>query len=234
MLVDLSEWQDLAEKIGDTKRIILESCLTPKHWSDLKEVTKKSEPTLLVHVNDLIQMRFISKNEEDKTYQTTEQGVKFLALVPHVRPLPQAGKYPYELVKVIGKGIKLGHLSLKEHLEQEILGLQAFSLDRNFKKYYEAVVYAIRNAVTLWTPEGIEPDKNMYKEVNKLIGLYTKKHKEESSKITMVIEFDFATSLDMVIREEKDEIIKKRLEENRDLIIKQVHASWHKIFNQMF
>jgi len=226
--------EKIAKKVGSTKREILEVCLTPKHWSEIKETTGKSDPTLLVHMTDLTEMKLITKDTNERTYKTTEAGVRFLKLVPHVRPLPKKGKYPYELVKVIGKGIKLGHVTLKEHLEQEILGLQAFALDKNFGKYYDAVIRAIRDAVTLWTPEGVEPDKNMYREVNKLVGLYTKIHKEESGRITMVIEFDFATALDMVIREEKDEIIKKRLEENRDLLIKQVHAVWHRIFNQMF
>lgn len=227
--MNLSEWKDLVEKIGETKQQILESCITPKRWSDLKEITKKSDPTLLTHVNDLIQMRLLVKDEEVKNYRTTEHGMKFLSHIPHIRTLPQ-GKIPYELVKVIQKGIKLGHLSYRENLEQDFLGLQAFFVDKNFKKYYEPIIQAIRESVTFWTPEGITPDKEMYKEVNKLIGHYTKDYKESSTKISMIVEFDFATALDTVIRDEKDDLIKKRLEENRDLIIKQVHANWHRIY----
>jgi len=231
MLINLTDWLDVVERIGETKRQILELCLTPKHWSELKDITKKSEPTLLVHVNDLMQMKYLNKSEDEKTYQTTENGVKFLELIPHVRPFPQ-GKLTYELVKLVQKGIKLGHLSLKENLEFLLLGVHGVEFDKNLRKVYEDVIRAIRESVTLWLPAGLEPDKSMYKEVNRLVGIYTKSHKEQSDKVTIVIEFDLPTALDKVIRMEEDEVVRKRIEQDRDIILNRIYKNWHRIFNQ--
>lgn len=224
---------ELAERIGETKHQILEVCLTPKHWSELRDITKKSEPTLLVHVNDLIKMKYLNKNDDKKTYQTSEHGVQFLELIPHVRPFPE-GKKTYELVKMVQKGIKLGSLSFKENIEIDLLGVPAVEFDRKLRKVYDNVTHAIRDSVTVWLPSGMEPDKEMYREINRLIGLYTKKHKEHSGKITMMIEFDLPTALDMTIRAEDDDEVRQRLEKDKEIIINRVYKNWWKIFNQRF
>ncbi len=234
MIISISELEDLMEKVGETKRQILSACKTPKQWAELINSTQKTRSTLSVHVNNLEEMGLLEYDKDAHTYSITKKGREFLQLVPHIRPLPKEGKDPFELFKVVGKGIRFGHLSIKEKVLQDILGVQGLALDQNLKRYYESIVRAVRDSVTFWTPEGVEPDKDMYREVNKLIGVYTKKHKDESGKITMVIEFDFAAALEIVIREEKDDKVRERLEKNRDTIIKQVHANWHRIFNQMF
>jgi hypothetical protein len=233
MLINLSEWIMIAERIGETKRQILESCLTPKRWSELIDIIKKSEPTLLVHVNDLIKMKYLNKDDSEKTYQTSENGVKFLELIPHVRSFPE-GKKTYEFVKMVQRGIKLGSFSLKENIEVQLLGTPAVEHDKKLKTVYDNVIRAIRDSVTVWLPDGMEPDKDMYREVNRLIGIYTKKHKENTGKVTMMIEFDLPTALDMAIRAEENQEVRERMEKDREIIINRIYKNWHSIFNQRF
>lgn len=220
---------ELIDRVGDTKRQILESCLTYKHWSELVDVTKKSEPTLLVHVNDLMKMRLLDKDEENRTYVTTEKGVAFLKLEPHVRDAQK--RKPKEYFRLVNRGIELGHLTLKEKIELQLLGPDGLRLDKTLKKVYEDVLQAIRQAVIIWMPQGFMPDKSTYEIINKLIGKYTKIQPDPKlEKITMIIEFDIPTALDMVIRDEKDEKVKQRLERDKEEIIKRIYKSWHSIF----
>jgi DNA-binding transcriptional ArsR family regulator len=229
MLIDFSELVDLLERVGDTKIQVLQSCITPKHWSEIVEIIKKSEPTLLVHINDLMKMRLLDKNEETRTYLTTEKGVEFLKLEPHVRDV-QKGK-PKEYFRLINRGVQLGHLSLREKFLLQALGADTVNLDKNLKKVYEDASRAMLQAVTVWLPHGFEPDKTTYRIINKLIGEYTKTQSDPKlEKMTMIIEFDLPTAIDMIIRDEKDEKIKQRLEQEKDEIIKRIYKNWHRIF----
>lgn len=220
---------ELIDRVGDTKIQILQSCIIPKHWSELVDITKKSEPTLLVHVNDLMKMRLLEKKEENRTYLTTEKGIEFLKLEPHVRTVQKGTDKTY--FRLIGRGIELGHLTLKEKLELQILGIDGMRLDRTLKRVYEDTVLAIRQAVTIWIPKGFSPDKETFEIINKMIGKYTKTQLDpKSEKITMIIEFDLPTALDMVIRDEQDEKVKQRLEKDKDMIIRRIYKNWHRIF----
>ncbi|MDE1830263.1 MAG: hypothetical protein KGI25_08070 [Thaumarchaeota archaeon] len=220
---------ELIDRVGETKIQILQSCITPKHWSELVEITKKAEPTLLVHVNDLMKMRLLEKNENERTYLTTEKGMEFLKLEPHVRSIQKGIDKTY--YRLINRGIELGHLSLKEKLEFQILGADGLRLDKSLKKVYDDAVLAIRQAVTVWIPKGFSPDKETYEMINKLIGKYTKMQPDPKlEKITMIIEFDLATALDLVIRDEKDDAVKERLEKDKDMIIKRIYKNWHRLF----
>lgn len=230
MLIDFSELVELVGRVGETKVQILQSCITPKHWSDLVGITKKAEPTLLVHVNDLIKMRLLEKNDENRTYSTTDKGLEFLKLEPYVRPSSQKG-IPLEIIKMVQRGIRLGQLTFKEEVLFSLLGVTGIEHDKNLKPIYENVAHAMRDAITLWLPQGLEPDKVMYREVNRLIGLYTKKRQDyHDGKVTIIIEFDLPTALDRIIREEKNDEIRNRLENDREQILKKIYKNWHRMF----
>jgi len=234
MLIDFSEWELLAEKLGETKMQILQACITPKGWSELMDLTKKAQATLSVHVNTLEkEMGLLSYDKEKHSYTTTEKGVEFLELAPNRRPLPQNGK-PYEIKKIVGRGIELGEFSLKEKVLYQTLGLVEVERNPKLNGVYVDVAKAIREAVTLWLPQGLEPDKTMYAEVNRLVGLHTKKNFDyKNGKITMIIEYDLPTALEKVIREENNDEIRKHLEKNREIILRRVHRNWYNIFNRI-
>lgn len=223
----ITELADLVNKVGDTKKQILESCLTPKRWTDLVSITGKSEPTLLVHVTDLIKMRLLEKNDEEREYITTEKGVDFLKLEPHIRA--KQGRSP-EIMNMAKRGIKLGKMSLREQIEFNLLGRDGLRLDKNLGAVYLSAEKAIRESVIIWSPKGVDVDKSVYEMVNRLIGKFTKSNPDpKSGKMTITIEFDLTTAFDMVIREEKDGILRKRLEENKDEILTKLYKNWHRI-----
>lgn len=220
--------EDLTDRVGQTKIQILESCLTPKSWGELKSIIKKSEPTLLVHINDLNKMRLLEKNENDRKYLTTEHGIDFLKLQPHMKST--LDKRPKEIRKMVQRGIKLGNLTLKEKFKFELFGLDAIRYDKYLNKTYKNVAKAIQQSVTIWLPNGIIPDKKIYDAVTGLIALCSKSNKEIiNDKMTITIEVDFKTAFDLILREEQDEEIKKRLMANRDKIIEQVTHNWYRI-----
>jgi hypothetical protein len=228
MLINFLEWKILAEKIGETKQIILESCLTPKNWAELLAITNKVSSTLSVHVADLIKTDLLDK-DKNHFYSTTQKGIEILKLVPYVRSSPE-GKTPPELINMVHIGLRPTTFTLKEKLILELGGLIGVKHEKSLKRIYEDSVKAIEQAITLWLPKGLEPDKTMYKEVNRLIGLHTKKNpKLMNDKLTILIEFDLPKALDNVIRDEDNEEIKNRLIENRDKILMKLHKHWHRL-----
>lgn len=217
----------MVENIRETKELILQSCQIPKNWAELLEITGKVSSTLSVHVTDLMEKGLLARNEG--LYSTTQRGVETLRLVPYVRTIPE-GKTPKELVNMVHIGFKPTILTLKENLKFELGGLIGIKHDRTLKKIYENVVKTITKSVTVWLPHGLVPDKAIYKEVNRLISIHTKRNPDAiDDKITILIEFDLKKALDMVIYEEQDPEIKNRLVENRERILKKIYKNWHKL-----
>lgn len=220
--------EQMVETISDTKIQILESCITPKSWSDLREITKISEPSLLNHVKELQEKELLTKNE-DRQYLTTKKGLEMLDLVPYVRT--SSAKTPLELKNMVRIGLKPTNFTLGQKIKLELGGLFAIQHDRTLGKIYADVTKTIQNAVTLRLPQGLEPDATMWKIVNRLIGVYTKKTRKniKYGKLTMLIEFNLETALDKVIRDETDAEIKKHLIDNREKILNKLYKSWHSI-----
>ena len=68
-------------ELGHTKSMILHECLNREcSWSEIVLETQRSEPAILVHINELIRNGFIIKTN-NKKYRTTKQGIKLLTLI---------------------------------------------------------------------------------------------------------------------------------------------------------
>ncbi|MDE2589297.1 MAG: hypothetical protein KGL95_06490 [Patescibacteria group bacterium] len=218
----------MAESISDTKIQILESCITPKSWSDLREIANVSEPSLLTHVNFLQEKQLLSKNDE-RQYLTTKEGLKILDLVPYVRT--SSAKTQLELKNMVRIGLKPTDFTLGQKIKLELGGLLAIEQDKTLGRIYGDVTKIIQSAVTLRAPRGLEPDSVMWKAVNRLIGTYTKKtrHDIKHGKLTMLIEFNLETAFEKVIRDESDEEIKNHLIKNKEKILTTIYKAWHSI-----
>jgi len=221
----------MAKELSDTKIQILESCITAKSWSELREITKVSEPSLLSHVNELQEQTLLSKNSE-RHYQTTKKGLEMIDLIPYVRTT--SSKTPLELKNMVRIGLKPTVLPLEQRIKFELGGIFAIEHDKTLNKIYTALTKTIVNSVTLRLPQGLEPDKAMWQAVNRLVGVHTKKtHKNiKYGKLTMVIEFNLETALDMVIRDEQDEEIKNHLIENREKILTKLYKSYQSLTSE--
>lgn len=227
--MNLDEMEDLIKKVGSTKIQILDACLKPKRWVDLKEITGIADTTLHTHIIDLMKLRLLDKDEERLTYLTNDRGVEFLKLEP--REMTQGGKRPIELRRMVERGIKLGDMKLKERFEFEFLGLDGIRLDKNLQKVYSDTITALRKSVTVWLPPEIQTDKNTGQLIHKLIGSITKLNPDKKSgKISIIIEFDLEPALDLAIREENDPIIRKRLERDKSKILNTIYKNWHRIY----
>ena len=226
-IIELSDWK-LAEDLSNTKLLILESCITPKSWSELREIADVSEPSLLTHVNYLQENQLLSKND-DRHYITTKKGFSMIDLVPYVRT--SSAKMPMELKNMVRIGLKPTNLTLGQKIKLEMGGLFAIEHDQTLAKIFSDLTKTVQSAVTLRLPAGLEPDSAMWKATNRLIGTHTKKTRNniKHGKLTMLIEFNLETALDKVIREETDEEIKKHLIENRERILTKLYKAWHSI-----
>ena len=62
-------------KLGLTKRLILLACERAQSWTKLRTITGKSEPTLMVHLKELVAIGYLKKNELQH-YECTLKGRK--------------------------------------------------------------------------------------------------------------------------------------------------------------
>ncbi|UVS69806.1 hypothetical protein [Nitrososphaera viennensis] len=222
----------MSQKIGETKATILESCVIPKSWSELVKITGKTEPTLMVHLNDLQGKELIAKTDQG-FYETTEAGKQFVELVPNIRPVDDARKRHLEAINVL-----LMSLGKKYTLEEKLAAQVPALVVRGYVKkdlgaFANAVGQALRSSVTLWLPTKMDIDPKLLEEIAELVAKMIKKKAVMSDgKIRIVIEVDFPKALDMRIREEKDPKIKQTLIDNRDKIIKDVVDHWDDLFER--
>lgn len=220
----------MVEKIGETKQLILKSCIVPKNWAELLEITGKVSSTLSVHVGNLIEDGFLEKDSQH-LYHTTEQGIEFSKLVRYVKATPE-GKTAREIINMLHIGLRPTTLSLKENLKLELMGLWGITHDSTLKPIYENVAKTAQKSLTLWLPKGLEPDTTMYKAVHRLVKKYTQQNPQSlDQKMTIVIEFDIPTAFDEVIREETNEEIKEWLINNKEKLLKRLYKNWHRIFS---
>ncbi|MCA9819884.1 MAG: hypothetical protein KC440_03775 [Nitrosarchaeum sp.] len=220
----------MVENIGETKQLILKSCVTPKTWAELLETTGKVSSTLSVHVTNLIDDGFLERTTE-RLYITTEKGIELSRLVRYVKTTPE-GKLSPELINMVHIGLRPTNLSLKENLKLELGGLIGIKHDETLKKIYNNVAKTVQQSVTLWVPKGLEPDKSTHKAIHRLVKLYTKQNPQSlDKKMTIVIEFDIPTALDEVIREEENDEVKTRLIENKEKLLKKLYKNWHRIYS---
>src|SRR6185312_10633913 len=169
--IESDDWK-LAETLSDTKVLILESCITPKSWSELREIANVSEPSLLTHVDSLQKSQLLIKNDE-RQYLTTKEGLKMIDLVPYVRTV--SAKTPLELKNMVRIGLKPTDFTLGQKIKLELGGIFAIEHDVTLGKIFSDVTKTIQTGVTLRLPRGLEPDSAMWKAVNRLIGTYTKR-----------------------------------------------------------
>jgi len=214
---------------GETKMIILRSCIIPKSWTELTKLTDTSDPTMKTHIDDLTRDDLLEKISGK--YETTDKGIEEIHLQPHIQAPPKKGKLPYEVYNMVQRGISPG-LSKKEKLEMSIApGIFVnFGVDKSLRKVLDNFAKAIRNSVTVWIPEGQKIDKNIFKLVNKIIENQIKNTlgKEEKGKFRIMIDFDLPLALDYAIKEEADDQIKQRLIENREKILNELYKNWGK------
>lgn len=85
-------------ELGATKSIILQECsLVPCTWSEIVGEANRSEPTILVHVNELISKKFLEKTA-DKKYKTTDLGKNLMRL------FEKRTEIEYEIQKLMRNG----------------------------------------------------------------------------------------------------------------------------------
>ena len=224
---------DLAKHIGETKAAILESCINPKTWSEIVKITGKTEPTIMVHLNDLKDDGLLENTKG--MYQTTEEGLQFLKLVPNFRPVGSKD-HPYtELLNVRAMGIGKVKSNWKELVGDFILpGLVARGIiDKDLGAYYKAISDALRMAVTIWLPKKVDIDEQKFKIVNDVVHQAIKNNATltPDGKVRIIIEVDYAKALDMMIREEKNPKAKEMLIKNRERIISGILAHWDDLFD---
>ena len=220
---------DRLKKVGETKILILRSCVKPKRWTELVKLTARSEPTMKVHLDDLYKMELLDK--KNGKYQTTEKGINHLHLIPHFRERAPKGKISSEVLDMAHLGIMPG-FSLKEKLEVYFApGIFLESEKNELRQFYENIARAMRDSVTVWLPKDVKPDKDLNEAVNKIIASHIKlaSSKVQKGKFRIMIDFDLPLALDYAIREDKNEYIKKRLIDNREKILEELYDNWMKI-----
>ncbi len=188
----------------------------------------------MVHLNDLKGEGLIEKRD-DGLYQTTEEGLERLKLIPNFRPIGPKDRPYLEPINIRALGIGKDNASWKELLG-DFAG-PAFVvrgyIDKDLGEYYKAIGEALRIAVTIWLPKRVEVDEKMFKIVNDVVHQAIKNKATETTdgKIRIMIEVDFAKALDMVIREENNVRAKEMLIKNREKIIKGILENWNKLFD---
>jgi len=214
--------------LGDTKAVILEQCIIPKSWTELVKATKKTEPTLMVHLNDLRDQQLIEKTS-DGLYLTTENGVR-VSFIPNMRTEIPKHKIGIEasniLIHSLGK-----NYNFLEKLSAQFPALVLRGIaKKDLGSYINAVGKAVRDSMIVWAPAEIEINKHVSEEINHLVAQAIKKGDITDGRIRIIIDVDLPKSLDMVIRREINPEIKKMLIENRDKIIADMVANWEDLF----
>lgn len=222
----------MSQKLGETKSTILESCITPKSWSELVKITGKTEPTLMVHLNDLQDKNLIAKTDQG-FYETTDSGKTFVDLIPNIRPTGDERRVYLEAINVLILSLgKEYNLSEKLAAQVPALVVRGYA-KKDLGAFANAVGQALRKSVTLWLPTKMDIDPKLFEEINQFVAKMIKKKAVISEgKIRIVIDVDFPKALDMRIREERDPKIKQTLIDNRDKIIRDVVAHWDDLFER--
>lgn len=223
----------LAKHIGETKATILESCINPKSWTEIVKITGKTEPTIMVHLNDLKDEGLIVN--QDGLYKTTDEGLEFLKLVPNFRPIGAKDRPFLEAVNVRALGIGKIKSNWKE-LVGDLVGPGLVArgyIDKDLGEYYKAIADALRISVAIWLPKKVEIDREMFKIVNDVVhqAIENKATLTPDGKVRIIIDVDFARALDMMIREENNVKAKELLIKNREKIIKGILANWNELFD---
>jgi hypothetical protein len=221
----------MSQKLGETKVVILESCITPKSWTDLVKETGKTEPTLMVHLNDLQDKNLITKTEQG-FYQTTDSGIEIVSLNPNMRAPPPANRVAIEAINIINSGLGKDYdLTEKLAAQFPVLVLKGYA-KKNLGAFVNAIAEAVRSSVIMWVPaKEVELDRKLFQEINHLVAKVMKKKAViAEGKVRIIIDVDFPKALDMRIRNEKDPDVKQTLIENRQRIIEDVVANWSNLF----
>ena len=224
----------MSQKIGDTKVTILESCINPRSWSELVRITSKSEPTLMVHLNDLQNEQLIQKTSEG-FYVTTDAGLTRIDLIPNTREVVPNHRVGIEAHNVLQAGLGRKYDVVERFAG--ILPILDYLVLRGYAKkkmgaFVNAIGEAVRYSVTTWVPGKVEIDKYLSEEINHIVQkMINQKAVISDGKLRIIIDVDFPMALDRRIRTETDPEIKKALIENRDKIIKDVWSHWESLFD---
>jgi hypothetical protein len=209
---------------GETKDFILESCISPKTWKELVKITRKSDPTLAVHLRELRRDELLQK--QDDMYVTTDKGVSKLKstgsrIARYVLP-----------ANLMLQGI-IKDRSFKDRIYRMFPELGARGLlGKSTKAYYDAIAEAVVSSVNILLPKTAEVDEKLFLKINEVIGEMMKKEAfVEKGKFSLTVSVDFPAELDLRIRKETDPAIREQLIENRQMIIDQTMKSWSTLFN---
>lgn len=218
------------ESISSRKRQILRSCIRTKKWTEIQNLTGISKPTMKSHLDKLKQDSLLIKTKDG--YQTTTKGIEQLRLEPHRRAYARPDRIPSEVFQMINEAIFPG-FTLKERLEG-IFAAGVFGKYGGIKKVrriLDDISKMVRDSVIVWLPKDSEFDKNSFKLVNQLISKQIKfiKNSETKGKFQIVIDFDLPLAVDSIIKDEKDPEVKKKLIDNRDVILKTLYNKWFRI-----
>ena len=219
--------------MGDTKVTILESCINPRSWSELVRITSKTEPTLMVHLNDLREENLIQKNN-DGSYVTTDAGLTRIEMIPNTRgPIPDH-KFGIEAHNILQYGLGKKYDVVERFAA--FLPILDYLVLRGYAKkklgaFVNAVGEAARYSVTTWVPGKVNIDIHLSEEINRIVQkMINQKAVISDGKLRIIIDVDFPKALDKRIRNETDPEIKKALIDNRDKIIKDVVSNWESLF----
>jgi hypothetical protein len=215
------------ERIGDTKLLILESCIRPKSWSELSKIINRSDPTLTDHLKRLTGDRLLARDHSSGLYSTTEQGINTLREVPsaYFKNIVPANLMLAGIEKNLNSSDRLYRI-FAELTTRGLLGKDA-------EAYYKAIAEAVISSVTIQTQSKANIDNKMFKLVNDLIGYLIKQGGMiEKGKLTINISVDFPKELDIRTRNESNPKIKEQLIQNRDMIINRTVPNWNRLFSK--
>ena len=217
------------KNMGETKVLILRSCVEPKRWTDLVGLVKKSDPTMKAHLDDLFEMKLLEKN--NRKYQTTKDGIKQLHLVPHFWS-QDLKKTTAEILDMASYGITPG-FTLKEKLKVSLAPgiFIGNSRDKVLRSFYQDLVNAMHSSLVVWTPKGVKPDKELYKIIHKLISKQMEliPSTKQKRKFRITIDVDLPLGLDSAIREEKNEEVRNKIIDNKETILEKITGNWYDI-----
>ena len=66
---------------------IISYCVFPRGWRDIVNLTKKSEASLSVHINDLINMGLLDYHKEEHFYISTKKAKPIIPIYKKIQPL---------------------------------------------------------------------------------------------------------------------------------------------------
>jgi hypothetical protein len=207
----------------ETKTTILESCIKPKAWKQLLEITGKSDPTLAVHLRELTNDELLVK--QGGLYTTTDKGISKLKapsrMINYVLP-----------ANLMLKGIVMNR-NFKDRINRLFPELGARGLlGKDTKAYFDAVADAVVSSVNVLLPKSVEVDERLFLKINEVVGELLKKEAGlTKGKISITINVDFPSELDIRTRKEADPAIRQKLMENREMIIDRTIEHWDSLFN---